>query len=83
MTFAEKLKRLLRDMNISAVARRSCTSATAVHNYLNGSIPGIDIALRLARVLGVDPGWLIDDSKDWPPVRIDSSDAKDHHKKAA
>jgi len=71
MTFHEKLRRLLEDMNRTKVARRAGILPTNINNYLRReSVPGIDAALKLARALGIDPGWLIDDSKGWPPVRV-------------
>ena len=75
MTILEKLRRLTEDMHKSRVAKRAGLPATALSNYLNrGSIPSACIAARLARALGVDPGWLIDDTRGWPPVRIEQVD---------
>jgi hypothetical protein len=74
MEFREKLRRLLINMNVSSIARECRIPAGNIHNYIHrGSIPGIGVAAKLARALGVDPGWLIDNSRGWPPVRVETS----------
>jgi len=40
--------------------------------------PSTVVAAKLARALSVDPGWLIDDSKGWPPVRVEQPEDSDH-----
>lgn len=76
MTFHDKLRRLVQDMNKSAVARRAGISPQAIDSYVRlGNVPLIDSAVRLARALGVDIAWLIDDERDWPPVRVERETA--------
>lgn len=71
MTFQEKLKRLTQDRRLNVVARRAGIAERGISNYLaKPQNPRSDIALRLAKVLGVDVAWLIDDVQDWPPVRV-------------
>jgi transcriptional regulator with XRE-family HTH domain len=75
MTIHDKLARLLEIANRSAVCRKAGLSQPTLPNLLSRrSRPGVDTALKLARALGVDPGWLIDDSKGWPPIRVESAE---------
>jgi len=77
MTFHEKISRLLVNMNRSAVSRASGVKLPTLQNYLvKRSLPNIDNAAKLARTLGVDPGWLIDDTRGWPPARTAASDCE-------
>lgn len=71
MTFREKLWRLTATHNRAAISRQAGLSDT----YLNATLYrksriSIKAAVALAKVLGVEPGWLMDDAQDWPPVRI-------------
>ena len=73
MTIHEKLRWLLETANYAAVCRKAGIAQPTLCNILaRGSTPGIDTALKLARALKVDVGWLIDDSRGWPPVRVES-----------
>lgn len=74
MTFREKLRRLTEDMHKAKVARRAGMGQPQFHEYLQGVTPRIDTAARIARALHVDVGWLIDDAREWPPVRVETSD---------
>ena len=70
-TIYEKLSRLTAKLQRAAVSREAGLSAT----YLNATLyrkSGISIkaAIALAKVLGVEAGWLMDDTQDWPPVRV-------------
>jgi transcriptional regulator with XRE-family HTH domain len=79
MTFHEKLQRLTEDMHKTKVSRRAGLSPTAISVYIDKKYtPGIGIAVRIARALGVDPGWLIDDAREWPPVRMEHPGDGDH-----
>ena len=70
MTFHEKLKRLTEDRKCSVLCRRIGLPPYTIANYLcKKQTPSAPIALRLARVLGVDLAWLVDDEQGWPPVR--------------
>jgi transcriptional regulator with XRE-family HTH domain len=74
MTIPQKLERLLADMNRSAVARRAGVAVGVLWKITAlKRTPRADVAARLARALGVDAGWLIDDTRGWPPVRIRST----------
>jgi hypothetical protein len=39
-------------------------------------MPGVDAAVKLARALGVEPGWLVDDDQSWPPVPLECERAE-------
>jgi transcriptional regulator with XRE-family HTH domain len=66
--FHEKLRRLTLDHNRAAVCRRAGLSENSIHRILaRKQTPRADVAARIARALGVDPGWLIDDNRGWPP----------------
>ncbi len=74
MTIHDKLRQLLETANYTAVCRKAEIPQTTLHNMLaRSSTPGIDTALKIARALSVDPGWLIDDTRGWPPVRVETS----------
>ncbi|HUO10084.1 MAG TPA: helix-turn-helix transcriptional regulator [Phycisphaerae bacterium] len=75
MTVYEKLKRLTEFCNKSAISKAAGLSSSTLGSILANK-PSITIptAAALARVLRVDVAWLIDDSKGWPPVRVESSE---------
>ncbi|MBE7507778.1 MAG: hypothetical protein HS101_16045 [Planctomycetia bacterium] len=72
MKWHDKLDRLLRDRNVSAISR-----AVGLHPGRLGTqvalrqMPRADRAVKLARQLGVDTDWLFDDTKDWPPHHVE------------
>ena len=71
MNFHIKIARLLMDKNLAAVGRRAGVSqATMWKLRYRKRVPGIDTAAKLARALGIDVGWLVDDAAGWPPVLI-------------
>lgn len=73
MTFLQKLARLTADRHKVRISRRAGLAPTTVSNYLNrGSMPGADIAFRLARALNVSVEWMLDDSQGWPPVWVNA-----------
>jgi transcriptional regulator with XRE-family HTH domain len=75
MTFNEKLRRLLKNMNITAVARDAGVKRNTVESYLKrGSVPNIEIANALAGALGVEVGWLVNPDENWPPARVDTEE---------
>lgn len=77
MTIHEKLERLLETQNLTKLCGKvDGLKPAAVANILTRkSVPKSDTALRLARALAVDPGWLIDDTQSWPPVRTEKREA--------
>jgi transcriptional regulator with XRE-family HTH domain len=84
MTFHQKLARLMRDMNVSAVARRAGISQLTLWKYLHeGRMPMANCVVSLASALGVEAGWLIDDSKPWPPIRVEQTEQTAAHVAAA
>lgn len=67
MTFREKLQELARGRNRSQLARDAGLPPTVLSNYINrGSVPRADIALAIAKALGVPLEWLVDDTQDLP-----------------
>jgi len=73
MTIQEKLKRLTRLSNKSAVAKDAGISPVTFCEIMHGkSGMRFSTVKALARSLGVSVGWLADDGQGWPPVRIDS-----------
>jgi len=72
MSIQQKLSRLLELCNLSAVARKAHVSKFTILSLLSGrSKPKAETAAKLARALGVDAGWLIDDAQAWPPARVE------------
>jgi hypothetical protein len=68
MTFREKLRSLGAGVNKSARGVGVGLKPNTISTYMvKGSIPRADIALKMARALGVDVAWLIDDAAPWPP----------------
>jgi hypothetical protein len=73
MTFTEKLSRLTEDRTKTKVSRRAGLHPTAISNYLvKGCVPRGDIALRIARAIGVSAEWMLDDAQGWPPVWVNA-----------
>ena len=60
--FQYRLLKVISERNISAadLSRATGIDKGAISNYINGAyIPKQDKAYKLARALGVDPGWLM------------------------
>jgi transcriptional regulator with XRE-family HTH domain len=77
MTIREKLARLTELANKGAVSRRAGLDRSTLWRILQGkSTPRVEALVALAKVLGVDPGWLVDPSRGWPPVRTEGSKAE-------
>jgi len=72
MTITQKIAALMQDRRQKVVAERIGVHPITLSSYSKGTIPGADVAAKLARALGVDPGWLIDDARGWPPVRTET-----------
>src|SRR4051812_14306289 len=67
MKFADKLRKIIGDRRISAVAEDAQINPGLLNNYLNrGSEPGAMTALKIAKALKVPLEWLIDDAADLP-----------------
>lgn len=56
--FSNRLREALGKRSVNAVAQEAGMSEGVLRKYLNGSIPGIDKAEDLARVLAVSFSWL-------------------------
>ncbi|HMO25456.1 MAG TPA: helix-turn-helix transcriptional regulator [Tepidisphaeraceae bacterium] len=70
MTFTEKLRRLMKMHRPKMVAQVAGVSRATMAALVAGKHqPMIGTANAIARAVGVDVGWLIDDTRDWPPVR--------------
>jgi transcriptional regulator with XRE-family HTH domain len=70
MSIHEKLARLTETYHRTAVCRRAGLHPTTLWRLLKSNqMPTVEVVLALSRTLGVDPGWLIDDHRNWPPVR--------------
>jgi transcriptional regulator with XRE-family HTH domain len=74
MTITQKIAALMQDRRQSVIAARVGIHPVTLSSYSKGTIPGADVAAKLAQALGVDPGWLIDDSRGWPPVRVETAE---------
>jgi transcriptional regulator with XRE-family HTH domain len=69
MTFAEKLNALMHDKRVGITAERIGIHPVTLNDYRRGKfMPKSETAAKLARVLGVDLTWLLDESQAWPPV---------------
>ena len=73
MTTRQKLERLTKLHNKKATSVAAGLGKQYLFNVLHGLHSlGAKPAVALARVLGVDAGWLLDDARGWPPVRVES-----------
>jgi hypothetical protein len=78
MTLHEKLARLTELSHKSAVSRRAGLHPTTLWRIIKtGQSPSVDVALALAKALCVDPGWLIDDARQWPPAWTNAPETSD------
>ncbi len=76
MTIHEKLDRLTRLHSRQAVSKAAGLYKGALTAILSRKSPiSTQAAVGLARAMSVDVAWLIDDSKGWPPVRIEEPEA--------
>jgi DNA-binding XRE family transcriptional regulator len=72
MSIREKLLRLTELHNKAAVAHKAGIHPETFRAILKGRFqPSRETAVALAHALGIDPGWLVDDSRSWPPVRVE------------
>ncbi len=72
MNFQQKLKKIKGIVKIGVVAERAGISAQSMSNYIHrGNGPRYDVAVRIAKALGVEVSWMLDDEQDWPPVWTD------------
>lgn len=71
MNFHEKLKKLTELSNRSAICRAAGLHETTISGWIYcETVPQIDTAFKIAKVLNVSLDWLADDSKDWPPIPL-------------
>src|SRR5690606_8132859 len=50
------------------------TDYVRLSKAINGRVrPSVRVTLALARHFRVDPLWLLDDAREWPPVRLSSA----------
>jgi transcriptional regulator with XRE-family HTH domain len=72
MTIREKLQRLLDLHNTAAVARRAGIHPESLRSILKGRFqPSRETTVALADALKIDVGWLADDRRTWPPIRVE------------
>jgi len=71
VTLEQKLTRLMRPYRIKVIAKLAGISAHTIRNVLRRkNDPSLDTLNGLANALGVEVGWLVDESKGWPPPRV-------------
>ena len=77
MKIAEKIERLTRVMRRNQLCREAGLPVTTISELTTGRTTSITTvkAVALARALGVDIGWFVDDSRDWPPVYVKQENA--------
>ncbi len=82
MTIHDKLTRITEDRKLSVIASRAGIPYGSIHGYVKGGkIPGCQVAFRLAKEIGVDLEWLLDDGQGWPPKFRDySADETSEHR---
>lgn len=74
MDLAEKLSRLMweRQIDVAELSRRTGINSNTVRNYVKPSLHRVPTApngVAIANALEVDPAWLFDDRRGWPPPR--------------
>lgn len=57
--FGERVRQLIADESVLSFAQRCGIPESSLRNYLNGRIPGIDIAFKIATATNTPVGWLI------------------------
>lgn len=57
--FLERLKSSIKNESVLGVSRRAGISQSVLRRYLDGSLPGIDKAVALAKATGVSLEWLV------------------------
>ena len=68
MTINEKLRALMHDRKMTVIARRAGIKYPSLYQYVNqDAMPGAGTALRIAKAIGVEVEWLLDDTQGWPP----------------
>jgi transcriptional regulator with XRE-family HTH domain len=61
----------MRVYKIVAIAEVADLSPLTIMNIRDGkTMPTVETVRKLAAALGVDPGWMIDDSRGFPPKRV-------------
>ena len=79
MTIHEKLERITRYSNRSALSRAAGLGPTTLSMILaRRSEITVSTAVKLAKTLGVDLNWLVNPEAGWPPVRVEEPEDGDH-----
>lgn len=69
MKFRQKLERLTRFANKRKMSIAAGLGANTLYGLVSdGNDASLSTVTAIAKVLGVDVGWLVDDSRGWPPV---------------
>ena len=70
MTMQTKLAKYAKVYSAATISRAAGLSAGSLSAILNSERPNpkVETVRALARALGVDPLWLIDENAGWPPV---------------
>jgi transcriptional regulator with XRE-family HTH domain len=73
MTMGEKIRRLRKEkgMTQEELGNEVGIQKAAINKYETGIVVNLKRGRleRIAKVLGVNPVWLMDDDADWPPVK--------------
>jgi hypothetical protein len=71
MLLKDKIERLTRTHNLTALAKEAHISLSTLRSIIAGTNePSRRTIKALSSQLMIDYAWLSDDSKNWPPVRI-------------
>jgi hypothetical protein len=72
MTFHEKLDRLTEVSNRSKLSRAAGLPLNAISDCIKKRyLPRAGNAAKMARALGVSLDWLLDETRGFPPVRVE------------
>lgn len=78
MSIHEKLERLTRFCKKTVVSRAAGLGSGTLDAVLRRRTDVTTrTAIALAGVLSVDAGWLMDESKRWPPIRVEDMETCD------
>ena len=73
MTMGEKIRRLRKEKGMTQedLGNEVGIQKAAINKYETGIVVNLKRGRleRIAKVLGVNPVWLMDDDADWPPVK--------------
>ncbi len=73
-----RIKELIGNKSVSSFARAIGINQQTMHTYINGRLPSLEVAARIASTFGVSLDWLVglsDDRRGGTPAGVDAATA--------